>query len=101
MLLPGVLLRTPADMPEPRAAVPRVALVLNAAAGVGVLLGAPSVVCLLFASFLGFGEAATAARSPNRVATDEHVGALIEVRAAHRAGKGVPFPILGVDDSSS
>jgi hypothetical protein len=81
VLLPGVLLRTPADMPEPRAAVPRVALVLNAAAGVGVLLGAPSVVCLLFASFLGFGEAATAARSPNRVATDEHVGALIEAGA--------------------
>merc|ERR1719409_1692894 len=81
VLLPGVLLRTPADMPEPRAAVPRVALVLNAAAGVGVLLGAPSVVCLLFASFLGFGEAATAARSPNRVATDEHVGALLEAGA--------------------
>jgi len=80
LLLPGVLLRAE-DMPEPRAAVPRVALVLNAAAGVGVLLGAPSVVCLLFASFLGFGEAATAARSPNRVATDEHVGALIEAGA--------------------
>merc|ERR1719240_710965 len=46
MLLPGVLLRSPADMPEPRAAVPRLALVLNAAAGIGVLLGAPSAVRL-------------------------------------------------------
>merc|ERR1719161_3390759 len=52
MLLPGVLLRAPADMPEPRAAVPRLALLLNAAAGVGVLLGAPAGVCLLFAGLL-------------------------------------------------
>merc|ERR1719321_2350613 len=82
MLLPGVLLRGPADMPEPRAAVPRLALVLNAAAGVGVLLGAPSVVCLLFAGLLAFGEAATAGRGvPSQRATDADVGALIEAGA--------------------
>merc|ERR1719321_1265758 len=81
VLLPGVLLRTPADMPEPRAAVPRVALVLNAAAGVGVLLGAPSDVCLLFAGVLAFGEAATAGRVQSQYATDADVGALLEAGA--------------------
>merc|ERR1719321_2439459 len=81
MLLPGVLLRAPADMPEPRAAVPRIALVLNAAAGAAVLLGAPSGVCLLFAGLLAFGEAATAGRAPLRAAADAYIGALLEAGA--------------------
>merc|ERR1719463_358872 len=82
MLLPGVLLRAPADMPEPRAAVPRIALVLNAAAGVGVLLGAPPAVCLLFAGVLTFGEAATAGREHSEYATDANLAsALVEAGA--------------------
>merc|ERR1719379_2159640 len=81
MLLPGVLLRAPADMPEPRAAVPRLALLLNAAAGVGVLLGAPAGVCLLFTGALAFGEAATVGRAPSRVATEADIGALVEAGA--------------------
>merc|ERR1719217_162682 len=81
MLLPGVLLRASADMPEPRAAVPRLALMLNAAAGAGFMFGAPPAVCLLFAGVLAFGEAATAGRVQSQYATDADVGALIEAGA--------------------
>jgi len=81
MLLPGVLLRASAGMPEPRAAVPRLALLLNAAAGAGFIFGAPPAVCLLFAGVLAFGEAATAGRVQSQYATDADVGALIEAGA--------------------
>jgi hypothetical protein len=81
LLLPGALLRAPADMPEPRAAVPQLALVLNAAASAGVQVGAPTAVCLLFAGMLMFGEAATAGRVQSEYAACADVGAFIEASA--------------------